>query len=100
MKITVKLFGKPIPIECEPTETIGDLKGKIKSHEKIEVEQQRFVCLKKPLDDDTRTLRECGVGNNAVVYLMVRLFVNEPLLHLPPNKTSQQKTVKFRKFKI
>lgn len=77
MKLTVKLFGSPIPIEIEDHETIMDIKNKIKAAKNIETDIQRLVYLREPLDDDSKTLKECKIENGATLYLMLRLFVNK-----------------------
>ena len=76
MKITVKLFGKPIDLDIEPENTISDVKAKIKQRENINVEVQRLVYCRKPLDDDSRTLDQYRIAPNTTIYLMLRLHVN------------------------
>jgi hypothetical protein len=76
MKITVKLFGKPIDLELEPDCTIKDVKKKIKEKENINVELQRLVYQHKPLDHDERTIKEYKIKHDSILYLMLRLFIN------------------------
>jgi hypothetical protein len=76
MRVVVKLFDKPIELEVEPQDTIGDVKSKIKEKENIDVEMQRIVYNKKPLDADYKTLDECKIKPNSVLKLMLRLFIN------------------------
>lgn len=75
MKITVKLFSKPIELEVNPSNTIFDVKSMIQKAENIEIDHQRLVYLKKPLEDDGKTLFDYKIKDNAVMYLMIRLFV-------------------------
>lgn len=75
MKITVKLFSKPIELEVSRNSTIFDVKSMIQKVENIEIDQQRLVYLKKPLEDDSKTLGDYSIKENAVMYLMIRLFV-------------------------
>lgn len=75
MKITVKLFSKPIELEVDQNNTIYDVKSMIQKTEKINIDYQRLVYLKKPLEDDSKTLHDYKIKDNAVMYLMIRLFV-------------------------
>lgn len=78
MKIIVKLFGKPLMIaELDSNLTIKDLKQSIMSAKKIDIEQQRIVYLREPLDVDSMTLDECNLKDGSIVYLMLRLFVKK-----------------------
>jgi hypothetical protein len=84
MKITVKLFSAPIQLDVEENETIIDIKNKIKLAKNIDTDIQRLVFLREPLDDDSKTLKDCKIENGATLYLMLRLFVNkEPNMSLP-----------------
>ena len=83
MKILVKLFGKPLAnLDMKPCDTIRDIKVKINDLEKIDIEQQRIVYMREPLDFDYKTLDECKITDGAIVYLMLRLFVkkDKPIL--------------------
>ena len=78
MKIIVKLFGKPLmSVELESNRTIKDLKQAILVSKKIDIEQQRIVYLREPLDIDDMTLNECNIKDGSIVYLMLRLFVKK-----------------------
>ncbi len=71
------MFSRPIILDLEPTQTINDIKLKLKELENIELEQQRLVYLKEPLDEESKTIEDYNIKNNAVIYLMVRLFVKK-----------------------
>ena len=93
MKITVKLFGKPlITLELRPDQTIQDIKAAIFKSEKIDIDQQRLIYLREPLDFDEKTLKECEIKDGAIIYLMLRLFVKKetPILaHQNTNRTQK-----------
>ena len=78
MKIIVKLFGKPFAIlEFQPEQTIKDIKTEIKRTKNIDIEQQRLIFLREPLDFDFKTLQESGIKDGSTIYLMLRLFVKK-----------------------
>ena len=91
MKIIIKLFSRPIILELDETNTINDIKLMLKQMENIELEQQRLVYKREPLDDEFKTLKECEINDGAVIYLMLRLFVK---------KESNESTKFFKKTKI
>ena len=74
MRVTVKLFSRPIELEMNSSETIRELKTRIERVENISVELQRLVYMGKPLDDDSKTLDEYRVRPDATIYLMIRVF--------------------------
>jgi hypothetical protein len=89
MKVIVKLFGKPLMVaNLESFQTIGDLKKAIKVSKQIDIEQQRIVFMREPLDFDHKTLAECNIKDGSVVYLMLRLFVKR---ETPPNGINRVK---------
>jgi hypothetical protein len=77
MRITVKLFGKATALEMDANQTVKDIKFKIKQLNNIEVEQQRLIYLKDPLDYDFKTLQECKIKDGSVLYLKLRLFIKK-----------------------
>lgn len=77
MRITVKLFGKPTNLEIEPNQTVKDIKFKIKQLNNIDVEQQRLIYMKDPLDYDFKTLQECKIKDGSILYLKLRLFIKK-----------------------
>lgn len=77
MRITVKLFGKPTSLEIEPNQTVKDIKFKIKQLNNIDVEQQRLIFMKDPLDYDFKTLQECKIKDGSILYLKLRLFIKK-----------------------
>jgi hypothetical protein len=91
MKIIIKLFSRPIILELAETNTVNDIKMMLKQMENIELEQQRLVYKREPLDDEFKTLKECEINDGSVIYLMLRLFVK---------KESNESTKFFRKTKI
>jgi len=91
MKVIVKLFGKPLMVaNLESFQTIGDLKKAIKASKKIDIEQQRIVFMREPLDFDHKTLAECNIKDGSVVYLMLRLFVKK---ETPSPRTNRVKNL-------
>ena len=92
MKITVKLFGKPlIFLELRSDQTIQDIKMAIFKSKKIVIDQQRLIYLREPLDFDEKTLKECEIKDGAVVYLMLRLFVKKEIPILSQHNTNRTK---------
>jgi hypothetical protein len=90
MKIKIKLFSRPIILELVETNTVHDVKMMLKQLENIELEQQRLVYKREPLDEESKTLKECGINDGSILYLMLRLFVK---------KESNESTKFFRKSK-
>lgn len=73
MQIFVKvLTGKTITIDAEPTETIGAIKDKIYTKEGVPAGEQRIIYNGKQLEDSL-TLDEYNVQNNATLHLVMRL---------------------------
>jgi ubiquitin C len=81
MKINVRTSDgkKIIPIDnVEPTDTIGDIKKRVFKKEGIPIDDQRLAFHNKPLDDDKRTLKDCGIVHNDTLDLEgMHIFVKE-----------------------
>ena len=79
VRVKVKLFGSVIlEDEFETSQRIVDIKKKVQEKCNIDVDQQRLVYKRKPLDFEQRTLQECRiVQDDAIIYLMLRLFIQK-----------------------
>ena len=66
------LSGKGIPLQVPSTETVQNVKKAIQEIERIPVDHQRLVFAGKQLDD-TRTLSDYNIQNEATIHLLMRL---------------------------
>ncbi|KAL5470920.1 hypothetical protein EMCRGX_G028979 [Ephydatia muelleri] len=82
MQIFVKtLAGNIITLEVSGTDTIANVKQKITDKEGIPVNQQRLVHDDKQLEDDDKTLDECGIKRENTIYIVLKNV--EPSLENP-----------------
>ncbi|KAI0256377.1 hypothetical protein BJV78DRAFT_1368495 [Lactifluus subvellereus] len=88
MKITVKtLQQKVFQIEADPTDTVSDLKEKIKDQQGHPVEAQKIIYSGKVLSDD-KTVESCQIKEKDFLVLMVSKPKSTPVASASTNVPS------------
>lgn len=79
MHLFVKtLTGKTVVVDVDPTDTIQDIKEQICAKERVPVPQQCLVIGGRILQDSV-VLSECGVQNQSVLHLVLRVPSQSPI---------------------
>jgi ubiquitin C len=78
MQILFKgLEGKTLVFVVKPSDTIGALRQMIEKVENVPPEQQRLIYkgwqLAEDLVGNARTLEDCNIQNQSILYLLLRL---------------------------
>ena len=76
------LTGNTITLKVEPSETIENVKAKVKDLESMIPDQQLFIFDGKLLEDDT-TLHQYGITADCTLYMCVPICVKTPSVYSP-----------------
>ncbi|XP_041480132.1 lisH domain-containing protein C1711.05-like [Lytechinus variegatus] len=82
IEIRVEDFcGKTHIVRVRPTDTVRDLKCKIKDKVRVAPSQQQLTFQGRPLTNDASTVTSCGLENSSTVHLLGRMLGGKDNMH-------------------
>ncbi len=73
MQIILNYMNRRVSVDMRPDETVQDILEKVKEVQRIPIKRQRLVGKGRLLSTPSETLKQCGLGEGDVVYILIRL---------------------------